>query len=169
MMKGHIVIFLESDIFWSWATIALSTLVAAGYCVIAFNWYFQQKLHRVAEARAALKRLRGICISCAVCGTVLYLSDMPWAFWAVYNVILLVVAARTWTFLLHMRGLSLLGERLAQVDELEKSAHKYQQIAELLPDMVWMANAQGQVDYSNERWHAFAGDSRNWLELEGGG
>jgi signal transduction histidine kinase len=158
------VLFLEYDIFWSWATIALSTLVAVGYCVIAFNWYFQAKFHRTAEAQAALRQLRWICICCGLCGTLLYWSELPWSFWIVYDLALVLVAGRTWTFLLHMRGLSLLGERLAQVDELERSARKYQQIAELLPHMVWTATAEGRVDFSNQRWHEFAGDSRHWLD-----
>jgi PAS domain S-box-containing protein len=155
---------LEYDIFWSWVTIALSTLVALGYCVIAFNWYFQTKLHQFAEARAALRQLRWICFCCGVCGSTLYLTELPWQFWCAYDLALLIVAMRAWKFLLQMRGLSLLGERLAQVDELERAARNYQQIAELLPQMVWTATAEGRVDFANERWLDYVGDGRPWLE-----
>jgi signal transduction histidine kinase len=58
-----------------------------------------------------------------------------------------------------MRGWSLVDERLAQVEELEKSATKYREIAELLPHIVWTATADGMVDFSNQRWRDYVGDS----------
>ncbi len=72
------VLAMRYDTLWSWVTIALSLTIAIGYCVIAINWYFQSKLSRKAESKAALARLRSICICCAICGIVYYTTDVPW-------------------------------------------------------------------------------------------
>ena len=42
---------VSHDTRWAWVTLGLSALLAAGYGVIAINWYFQAKLSRFAEAR----------------------------------------------------------------------------------------------------------------------
>src|SRR3954454_15800269 len=110
------------EVVWAWVTVGLSALVAVGYGAIAVNWYFQSKLARKGEARAALRRLRGICLACGICGGALYLTDVPWPVWRLYNAVLLVLAWRTGSFLFRMKGLSLVDERLAQVKELERSA-----------------------------------------------
>jgi signal transduction histidine kinase len=149
---------------WSWVTLALSALLAVGYGVIAFNWYFQSKLARKAESKAALARLRNLCIICAICGSILFAVNMPWIVWRCYDIVLLALAISTWRFVLKMRGLSLVDERLAQVDALEASANRYREIAELLPHMVWTANTSGDVDFSNQRWREYAGSDRTWLQ-----
>jgi PAS domain-containing protein len=150
----------NQELAWAWVTLGLSALVAVGYCAIAVNWYCLSKLARGGEARAALRRLRGICLACAVCGCALYAIDVPWPVWRLYNMVLLVLVWRTWSFLFRMRGLSLIDQRLAQVRELERSAEQYREIAELLPHVVWTATADGRVDYANRRWRDFAGDDR---------
>lgn len=155
---------LETDLRWAWLTVSLSVLVAAGYAVIAFKWYFQWKMDRRREARAALARLGALVLCCGACGTAFYLSDMPWPAWRAYDLLLLVLAGLTWSFALRMRGLGLVHDRLAQVEELEKSANRYREIAELLPHMVWTADASGRVDFSNRRWAEYAGDGRDWLD-----
>lgn len=154
----------EGDLRWAWVTIALSVSVAAGYAVITFKWYFQWKLDRRREARAALARLGGLVVCCALCGTAFFASDMPWRAWRAYDLLLLLLSVSTWSFALRMRGLGLVDERLAQVGELERSANRYRDIAELLPHMVWTADARGRVDFSNRRWADFAGEGRDWLE-----
>src|SRR5688572_5810754 len=149
---------------WALGTLALSAAVAVGYGVIAVNWFFQFKLARRAEARAALSRLRGICLTCAVCGVAFVLFDLPWIAWRGYDLALLALAVRTWSFVVQMRGWSLIDERLAQVEELERTATRYREIAELLPHMVWTSNAAGIVDFSNLRWREYTGDDRTWLD-----
>jgi signal transduction histidine kinase len=149
-----------AEMLWAWITILLSALVAVGYCVIAVNWYFQSKLtNQTAEAKASLSRLRGIWFSCAICGYTLYATEMPWYLWRIYDAILLVLAARTWWFVLQIRGPGL-------VTELEESAQKYREIAELLPHMVWTATADGVVDFSNQCWRNYCRgeDERTWLD-----
>jgi PAS domain S-box-containing protein len=149
---------------WPWVTISLSVIMIAGYGVIAFNWYFQWKLARHTDAHAALVRLRNICLASVVCSYVFFATDMPWIIWRLYDVTLLGLALYTWSFCLRMHGLKLVDERLAQVQQLEQSAERYREIAELLPHMVWTADADGQVDFSNDRWRAYAGENRSWLE-----
>jgi signal transduction histidine kinase len=152
------------DVRWAWVTIGLSAAVALGYAVIAFNWYFQSKLAEQARARAALGRLCTLTVCCGACGFVFYASDMSWRAWRVYDVVLLLLAAHAWLFVLRTRGLSLVLERLARFDELERSARKFWQIAEFLPHMVWTATAEGRVDFSNRTWAEYAGDGRTWLD-----
>jgi len=149
---------------WAWVTITLSSLVAAGYGVIAFNWYFQSKLAPRSESNAALARLGAIVLGCAGCGAALMVSDAVWAAWRLYDAALLVLACYAWWFVMRMRGLGLVDERLARVAELEESAGRYREIAELLPHMVWTATAEGRVDFSNRRWGEYAGDGRTWLD-----
>src|SRR4051812_33100294 len=147
-----------------WVTVALSCCVIVGYCVIAVDWYFQSKLARHVEARATLRRLLGIIVACCLAGLALYWVDIPWIAWRAYDALLVIVALRTWAFVLRTRGLSLVDERLALIDELEASAAKYRQIAELLPHMVWTATADGRIDFSNQRWREYASDDRTWLD-----
>jgi PAS domain S-box-containing protein len=155
---------IQSELQWAWLTMALSALVGLAYAYIAFNWYFQSKMARRRESAASLKRLRGIFVACAACGLACYVVETSWALWRLYDAVLVVVAARAWHFALRMRGMSLVGERLAQATELEKSAQKYREIAELLPQMVWTATETGEVDYSNGNWSQYAGDDRKWLD-----
>jgi PAS domain S-box-containing protein len=147
---------------WPWVTIALSALVVAGYVVIAVNWYFQSRLAR-GESRASMVRLCWIVLCCAVCGYAFRAADIGWGAWRLYDAVLLLIACHTWTFALRMRGgLRLVDERLAQVDELERSAEKYREIAELLPQVVWTATAHGVVDFSNRGWLQYA--DRPWTD-----
>ncbi|MGB7157180.1 MAG: ATP-binding protein [Tepidisphaeraceae bacterium] len=161
---GDVAAFGQLELILAWVTIVLSVLVLAGYCAIAVNWFFQSKLSHHAESRAALARLRNICIACVVCGIVLYTSDAPFLVWRLYDAGLLLLAIHAWSFVLRTRGPSLMDERLKHVDELERSARRYREIAELLPHTVWTATDDGRVDFSNQRWREYAGDDCTWLE-----
>jgi signal transduction histidine kinase len=149
---------------WAWVTIVLSVLVAVGYGVIAVNWYFQRKLSHQSESRIALARLRNLFLACAVLGVLFYLNDSRWMIWRCYDLVLLFLVFHTWSFVFRMRGLSLVDERLAQLDALEESANRYREIAELLPHMVWTATSAGGVDFSNQRWREYVGDRRAWVD-----
>jgi PAS domain S-box-containing protein len=152
------------DARWAWVTVTLSALLGLGYCLIAFNWYFQSRLARSGEATKTLARLRNLCIICGLCGYLFYVLESRWAVWRMYDAVLLVLNIHTWWFVSRMRGMSLVDERLAQVDELEKSAARYREIAELLPHMVWTAGNDGKIDFGNQRWSEFVGDNRTWLD-----
>jgi signal transduction histidine kinase len=166
----------DSSTLWPWVTLALSALIIGAYCVIAVNWYFQAKLpSRRAQSRAALSRLRLICLCCGVCGYVFYATEMPWIVWRFYDIALAVFAISTWTFVYQTRGgIRLVDQRLAQVDELERTAARYREMAELLPHIVWTATAHGAIDFSNQRWREYvagggggdAGSSaqKTWLD-----
>jgi signal transduction histidine kinase len=157
-------VVIVPDALWAATTLALSALVFIAYGVIAVNWYFQSKLARSADSRATLKRLRNICLCCAVCGTTFYLTDMPWIVWRFYDTCLLIFAWSGWAYVWRMRGLGLVDDRLRHVEELERSATHYREIAELLPHMVWTANAHGMIDFVNQRWRDYAGGEITWLE-----
>jgi signal transduction histidine kinase len=150
------------DLFWAWITLGLSSMVAIGYTAIAFNWYFQIKVAS-QQSKAALTRLMWISMGCALCGAAFYASDVAWSYLRLCDVAIAGLAIYTWTFVLRMRGLSLVDQRLAEIDELEARAERYREIAQLLPHLVWTATGDGQIDFSNKCWIDFAGDTRPWL------
>lgn len=149
---------------WPWITVLLSALIVFGYGVVAFNWLFQTKLARDGKARPALARLRNICLCCGACGSAFWIFDTPWIVWRAYDAALLCVVIYAWSSVLRTRGLSLVTERLAHLSEIEQSAEKYREIAELLPHMVWTATSDGRVDFSNQRWRSYVGGNHTWLE-----
>lgn len=150
---------------WGWVTVGLSAVVAAGYVAIAVNWHFQRKLGPSRrDAHAAVGRLFALVVVGLACGYVFYATDMAWRGWRLYDAVLLLLAWRTWAFALRMRGIGLVDARLAEVGELERSAEKFREIAEMLPNMVWTATAGGTVDFSNQQWSAYAGAGRTWLD-----
>jgi PAS domain S-box-containing protein len=140
---------------WSLITLTLCVLAAAGYVAIAVNWYFQSKLSR-AESRAATVRLRNIVIACVLFGSVFFVADFGWVAWRAFDLLLVLLVLHTWAFALRMRGMSLVEERLAHADEVERSAQRYREIAELLPNVVWTATEDGRVDFINRRWTEYS-------------
>jgi nitrogen-specific signal transduction histidine kinase len=150
------------DLLWAWVTLLLSCWVAIGYAAIAFNWYFQDKVAS-PQAKAALRRLLLISVACAICGGAFYASDVAWGYLRLCDVAIAGLAVYTWSFALRMRGVSLVDQRLAEMDELEARAERYREIAQLLPHVVWTATSDGRIDFSNQRWFDYAGDSRPWL------
>ncbi|MDB5322826.1 MAG: Complexhybrid Signal Transduction Protein [Phycisphaerales bacterium] len=152
----------QPDLLWAWVTLALSSAVALGYGAIAFNWYFQDKVAS-PQAKAALVRLLLISFACAICGGAFYASDIGWGYLRLCDVVIAALAVYTWSFVLRMRGVSLVDQRLAEMDELEARAERYREIAQLLPHVVWTATSDGRIDFSNQRWFDYAGDSRPWL------
>jgi PAS domain S-box-containing protein len=161
--KGYNMPGLEPDLRWAWLTLTLSLLVAVGYVAIAFNWYFQNKVAGRHVSRAAVRRLSSIVLCCGAFGLWFFVTDMSWPAWRVYDFVLLLLACHTWWFAARMRGVGLVNERLAQLDELENSANRYREIAELLPHIIWTATGEGRVDFSNRRWTDYAGDESTWL------
>jgi signal transduction histidine kinase len=97
-----------------------------------------------------------------VLGAVVYVADFSWGVLRVSDAVIALLAAYTWWFVIRMRGPSLVDERLAQVDELERRAETYREIAELLPHLVWTATADGRVDFSNCGWVEYAGGAHPW-------
>ena len=160
---------VQPDLRWAWVTVALSALVALGYGVIAFNWYFQSRLpgrdgQEGNASSGAPARLRNIVLLCSAGGLFFYWADMPWPLWRLYDAALLLLAFHTWSFALRMHGVGHVRERLARAAELQRAAEKYREMAEQLPHMVWTAAPDGRVDFSNRRWADFAGDGRTWLD-----
>jgi signal transduction histidine kinase len=150
------------DLLWAWVTLTLSAAVALGYVAIAFNWYFQIKVAS-PQAKAALRRLLLISGLCALCGAGFYASDIGWGSLRLCDLTVAALAVYTWSFVLGMRGVSLVDQRLAEMEELEQRAERYREIAQLLPHLVWTATTDGRIDFSNQRWFEYAGDSRPWL------
>jgi nitrogen-specific signal transduction histidine kinase len=150
------------DLLWACVTLVLGALVAVGYAVIAFNWYFQTKV-RSRQARGAIRRLVLISLACAVYGGVSHTLDLGWIYLRFCDLAVAGIAIYTWSFALRMHGVSMVERRLAEIDELEERAARYREIAQLLPHLVWTATTDGQIDFSNRRWFDYAGNSRHWL------
>src|SRR5690242_12957051 len=85
----------QDGVAWLAVTLALSAILAAGYCVIGVNWYFQRKLARRAESHAAVRRLLLIFGCCAACSALFYITDVPWLIWRCYDFALAVFAFNT--------------------------------------------------------------------------
>ncbi|APW38278.1 hypothetical protein RD110_14650 [Rhodoferax koreense] len=78
----------------------------------------------------------------------------------------LVLLASVGIFVLRNHG------RLNRVEsDLRESENQLRQMVELMPQMVWSCDAQGQCDYLSSRWAGFAGSpvehylGEGWLEL----
>lgn len=154
------------DLFWGRVTIALSILVVLGYGLIALKWFFQFKLAERKAARAALARMRlivGCCVVLCIVFVSFNLTHFTWM-WRVYDLMLLLLATYTWVFAVQMRGVRLADERLAKLSQLEESVARYRQLADRLPLMIWTADGEGRIDYSNHSWAEYAGQDRSWLE-----
>ena len=150
------------DLLWAWVTLTLSAAVVLGYVAIAFNWYFQIKVAS-PQSRAALRRLLLISVVCALCGAGFYVSDIGWGYLRLCDLAIAALAVYTWSYVLSMRGVSLVDQRLAEMEQLEQRAERYREIAQLLPHLVWTATSDGRIDFSNQRWFDYAGNSWPWL------
>lgn len=154
----------SSDMEWLLVTAALSVLLVTAYAVIMFNWYFQSRMGLSIESRASLRRLVYMVLCCAACGTSLYLAETGWVVWRMYDLVLLLLVIYAWSFALRSRGMGHVTEKLSQFVELERTCARYTEIAELLPQMVWTANSDGRIDYSNKRWLDYAGAGVVWCD-----
>ena len=52
-------------------------------------------------------------------------------------------------------------ERKQAEEALRRSEEKFRQLADAMPQIVWTAGPDGDVDYYNERWYEFTGNSRD--------
>jgi PAS domain S-box-containing protein len=147
---------------WPMITVALVILAIAGYVAIAFNWFFQSKLSR-NESESTTRRLRNISLACVAIGGAFYFSELSWAAWRVYDAVLLLLVLHTWSFAVRMRGPSLVDRQLRHAQALELTAQRYREIAEMLPNVVWTATADGRIDFSNRRWIEFHGGTTPWI------
>ena len=155
---------VSHDTRWAWVTLGLQRAAGGGLWRHRGQLVLPGKAVAICRSDAALTRLRNLCICCALCGGIFYALDLRWAIWRIYDLVLLVLVFRTWLFVSKMPGLSLVNARLAQLKELETSAARYREIAELLPHMVWTADSEGFVDFCNQRWREYVGDNRTWLD-----
>jgi signal transduction histidine kinase len=146
----------DHDLVWVWTTTVLSAIVFGGYMGIAFNWYFQSRLDRRRSARS-LRNLRIIAFGCVTSGFAFWLYDMPAGIWQLYDLLLFMVGCYVWSIVFRSRGPSL-------INALEEKAWHYVEISELLPHIVWTADARGDVDYSNRRWSQYS-SARTWLDV----
>lgn len=52
-------------------------------------------------------------------------------------------------------------ERRRMQDSLRVSEHRFRTLAESLPDMIWITDATGHIEYLNSRWYDFTGVSEH--------
>lgn len=140
---------------WVATSLVLGAVVGLGYVAMAFRWFFQSRLAR-QESAAALRHQRNVLLVSAACGAAFWSVDMPWFAWRAYDGVLACLAYYTWSFVFRTRGFGL-------VDELERVARRYGEIAELLPHVVWTATSDGKVDYGNQRWSEYS-DAPAWTD-----
>ena len=145
----------DRDLVWVWTTMVLSAFVFGGYMGVACIWYFQSRLDRL-RSTDSLRNLRIIAVGCVGCGLAFWLFEMPRFIWQLYDLLLFGIGCYVWSLVLSGRGPSL-------IDALEDKARHYIEIAELLPHIVWTADSDGEIDYSNRRWTQYS-TARTWLD-----
>lgn len=108
---------MSGDTFWIALTVMLDIAVAAGYVLIAYHWYANQRTVAVrSPARVALLNMRNIFLFCGLCGYLFIPIKMIWPAWRVYDVFLAILVFYTWRYAWNATSLKVI------YSELERSA-----------------------------------------------
>lgn len=113
------------DTFWAVTTVVLDLTVAAGYAVIAYHWWDNQRRSPNTPAKAALRNMRNIFILCAACGYIFIPLKMVWPAWRLYDIVIVFLVYYTWRYAWGAKGLKVIYNELGHSHllktELEKS------------------------------------------------
>lgn len=108
------------DLLWVMITVVLDLSVAAGYTVIAFHWWKNQKSLPPGEARQALGRMRNIFIFCGLCGYLFIPIKMVWPAWRLYDVFMVALAYYTWRYAWGARDLKVIYREINRTQQLSE-------------------------------------------------
>lgn len=122
---------MMGDRFWAFLTVGLDVTIAAGYAMIAWHWWKNQRISPNTPAKKALRNIRDIFIFCAVCGYVFIPVKMVWPAWRLYDMFLAVLAYSTWRYVLRTGDFKVIYNELGQShrlkEELERSRRESRQ------------------------------------------
>lgn len=105
---------------WVIITVALDLTVAAGYGVIAYHWWVNQRRLENAQARVALARMRNIFLLCGICGYLFIPVKMFWPAWRLYDIFLVFLAYYTWRYAWGAKDLRVIYAELNRTSELSR-------------------------------------------------
>lgn len=109
---------MASDWLWIGITIALELAVAAGYVVIAYHWYHNQKALRPSAPKQALIRMRNIFVFCGLCGYLFIPIKMFWPAWRLYDLIMVALVWFTWRYAWNAKDLKVVYGALGRTEKL---------------------------------------------------
>jgi len=103
---------------WVVATVLLDFAVAAGYVLIAYHWWQNEKALQNREARVALGRMRNIFIFCGICGYIFIPVKMIWPAWRLYDIFLVFLVYYTWRYAWNAKDLRVVYRELTRSQDL---------------------------------------------------
>jgi signal transduction histidine kinase len=107
---------------WPWIilTVALDLGVAAGYVVIAYHWWTNQRQVADSPARVALRNMRNIFLFCGLCGYVFIPIKMGWPAWRLYDVFMMALLYFTWRYAWGAKDLKVMFSELNRSKKLQE-------------------------------------------------
>lgn len=116
---------MNGDLLWISLTVTLDVSVAAGYLVIAYHWFRNERLLPPSPARAAMSAIRNIFIFCGICGYVFIPIKIWWPAWRLYDIAMAALVFYTWRYAFSAMDLKVvyneLGRTRKLAEELEAS------------------------------------------------
>lgn len=109
---------MGADWFWIGVTVALELAVAAGYALIAYHWYQNQKAVGPSPAKSALIRMRNIFAFCGVCGYLFIPIKMFWPAWRLYDITMVGLVWYTWRYAWNSKELKVVYGELGRSQKL---------------------------------------------------
>ncbi len=118
---------MGNDTLWVTLTVVFDLTVAAGYTVIAYHWWQNQRNSPNTPAKAALRNMRNIFIFCAFCGYVFIPVKMFWPAWRLYDMFMAFLVYYTWRYALGAMNLKVIYNELGQSQKLKEDLEKSQE------------------------------------------
>lgn len=110
---------MAHDNFWVGVTVLLDFAVAAGYMMIAYHWWVNQKrIEKEHPARRALANMRNIFLFCGICGYMFIPIKMFWPAWRLYDLSMVVLVYFTWRYAWRARDLKVVYNELGKTKQL---------------------------------------------------
>jgi signal transduction histidine kinase len=118
---------MQGDTPWIALTVSLDVLVGAGYAVIAYHWWKNQRTLAAGPARRALGNMRNIFVFCGMCGYLFIPLKMVWPAWRLYDLALVGLVYYTWRYALSTRELRVIYSELERSNRLAEDLRKSQE------------------------------------------
>jgi signal transduction histidine kinase len=109
---------MNYDTLWITLTVSLDLLIAAGYAVITYHWWSNQRALPPSPARSALATMRNIFLFCCICGYIFIPVKMFWPAWRLYDMFLAVLAFFTWRYAWNTKNLKVIYSAVGRSNQL---------------------------------------------------
>src|SRR5207247_378630 len=98
--------------------------VAAGYVVIAYHWWKNQKHLPPTPAKTALQTMRNIFVFCGICGYMFIPIKMVWPAWRLYDFFMAGLVYFTWKYAINAKNLKVIYNELGRSNQLAADLEK---------------------------------------------